>query len=648
MFRLHIIYFVLLLSCSVNGFSLPTISLLSPVNGEGISNLKPTFNWHAEGAGTIGSTVYINTTPNVFSGGTAYPMNTSTSLTLTQELSAGKIYYWAVEVVDNDGTTRSVVQSFSICKPNQVASFTTNRLVGSNITTISDVYAADMDQDSDMDIVGISHDAGKVIWFENDGNENFTEHLISSTIKNPNAVYVTDIDQDGDMDVVSCSWEDDKIYWHKNYGDQTFSDHIVNTTPAQGVWDVFAIDVNGDGDMDILSSSTLDNQIRWYENDGWENFKENIIYSFASGATGIYAIDMDKDGDVDVLSASQNDDQIRWYENNGQEVFSAHTITSIADAALGVFAIDMDDDGDIDVLSTSMNDDKVRWYKNDGAQNFTSFEINSQSDWAWGIYAADLDGDGDKDVLSTSVNEGKILWYKNDGLENFTTNTLTDTAGLVISVYAADIDSDGDMDILSSFVSNNEIRWFENKASYVPQVDDTLTYIIDTTAIIGSIDTGYIDKVYYSNNIVTLVWKIFLKNNDSLYITTVHDDLYKTGKYLVVLTIRTPIDTITISDILVVNNFLAIEDDLENTSVFTAYPNPSTNTLHVVFNTTYVGEIDLSILDATGQVIQQRSYLKTTSDFKATLDVSMFPAGLYLIHIHFANNERTLYRFLKQ
>ena len=38
-----------------------------------------------------------------------------------------------------------------------------------------------MDGDNDMDVVAAAYNADAVSWFENDGNENFTEHVITDS-----------------------------------------------------------------------------------------------------------------------------------------------------------------------------------------------------------------------------------------------------------------------------------------------------------------------------------------------------------------------------------------------------------------------------------------------------------------------------------
>ena len=85
----------------------------------------------------------------------------------------------------------------------------------------------------------------------------------------PPYVYAADIDNDGDMDVLSSSYSDDKIAWYENDGaaDPSFTARTI-ATAADGAYSVYAADIDNDGDMDVLSASVTDDKIAWYENDG--------------------------------------------------------------------------------------------------------------------------------------------------------------------------------------------------------------------------------------------------------------------------------------------------------------------------------------------------------------------------------------------
>jgi hypothetical protein len=196
------------------------------------------------------------------------------------------------------------------------------------------------------------------------------QNVISSTASAAVSVFAADIDEDGDMDALSASRGDDKIAWYENNGSQSFTAHTISTTRDKARR-VFAADVDGDGDMDVLSASQDDSLITWYENDGSQNFTPHTISTAPDGALEVFAADMDGDADLDVLSASRADNKIAWYENDGSGSFTAQTISTAASGAYSVFVADVDGDGNLDVLSASRNDNKIAWYENLGNDNAT-------------------------------------------------------------------------------------------------------------------------------------------------------------------------------------------------------------------------------------------------------------------------------------
>ena len=147
------------------------------------------------------------------------------------------------------------------------------------------VFAADIDGDGDMDALSVSTGDDKIAWYENtDGLGNFGEQQVI-TINASGAIrgFAADLDNDGDIDVLSASQNDDKIAWYENtdglgnFGEQ----QIISTNTLRAVA-VFAGDIDGDGDMDVVSASHDDNKIAWYENSTITiGINENELLSFS-------------------------------------------------------------------------------------------------------------------------------------------------------------------------------------------------------------------------------------------------------------------------------------------------------------------------------------------------------------------------------
>jgi len=83
------------------------------------------------------------------------------------------------------------------------------------------VFVADMDNDGDMDILSASEEDDTIAWYENDGDEDdpsWTAANIITDADGANSVFAADMDNDGDMDIVSASSNDDTIAWYENDG----------------------------------------------------------------------------------------------------------------------------------------------------------------------------------------------------------------------------------------------------------------------------------------------------------------------------------------------------------------------------------------------------------------------------------------------
>jgi hypothetical protein len=349
----------------------------------------------------------------------------------------------------------------------------------SDIATSADgaysVFAADMDNDGDMDILSASQSDDTIAWYESDGNANpsWSASDIATNAEGAKSVFAADMDNDGDMDILSASYSDSTIAWYENDGtaDPSWTASDIATS-ADGAWSVFAADMDSDGDMDIVSASMLDDTIAWYENDGAADpsWSASDIATSADGARSVFAADMDNDGDMDILSASLFDDTIAWYENDGSTdpSWAASDIAESADGARSVFAADIDNDGDMDILSASQIDNTIAWYENDGAADpsWTASDIATSADGAWSVFAADMDNDGDMDVLSASYSDDTIAWYENTATFSFdptwTASDIATSANAASGVFAADMDNDGDMDILSASFADDTVAWYEN------------------------------------------------------------------------------------------------------------------------------------------------------------------------------------------
>ena len=132
------------------------------------------------------------------------------------------------------------------------------------------VIATDIDGDGDLDVVTALWYHGDVVLYENlDGiGGSWSTRVLSTSGGGRSAVFAIDLDDDGDVDVLSSDYGQDAIEWYENLGGSgtSWSHHVINSEIQGGATSVFAIDVDGDSDIDVLSSNDESNptaRIMW-------------------------------------------------------------------------------------------------------------------------------------------------------------------------------------------------------------------------------------------------------------------------------------------------------------------------------------------------------------------------------------------------
>lgn len=301
---------------------------------------------------------------------------------VTTEINGGR---W-VQASDLDGDGDQDLISASK-KDNRIAWFENNGAsppiftmynISTNALGARSAGVADIDNDGVLDVYSTSDEDDKVAWYRNNGARppQFTEHAITRSADYVRSAYAADLDNDGDLDLMSASQRDNKVAWYRNQNGE-FETHVIDTG-AMGAQHIHADDMDGDGDIDILAASEHDNTIAWYENNGesFPNFQKIVITNQATAVHAVYTGDADQDGDIDIFAAIEKLNTIAWYENRGEvdPTFAYHVVTDDAVLAHGISAADLDGDGDLDMLAASRKDDKFAWFQNQGGQ----YGIHSQ------------------------------------------------------------------------------------------------------------------------------------------------------------------------------------------------------------------------------------------------------------------------------
>lgn len=356
--------------------------------------------------------------------------------------------------------------------------FGPQQIISNNNNFPRSVVTADVDGDKDLDIIVTSQSDNRVVWYENlDGLGNFSkEKLIGDSLSSAVGVYAADIDQDNDIDVIATSGSGDKVVWFRNLdGLGSFSEEISITTLVDGPLSVYAADIDGDNDLDVVSASFNDSDINWYENtNGLGVFgPKQVIHGSAVSVRQIHVVDIDGDDDMDVTAAAAGSDEVIWYENtDGLGTFgSPQVLTNSADGVISVYAADFDGDKDMDIVAAAFADQQVVWFENlDGQGNFGSKQVAAEDlQSVRDVKVADIDNDDDMDILCafaypTTNNTSAIAWIENtDGQGTFGTPQIISTElSFARMAYPSDLDGDGDQDVVSTSSSDDKVAWYEN------------------------------------------------------------------------------------------------------------------------------------------------------------------------------------------
>ncbi len=98
-------------------------------------------------------------------------------------------------------------------------------------------------------------------------SQGFTEHLVANNYNCWSTIAI-DIDNDNDIDIVGSSRTTSRIAWWENDGNENFTEHLISTNAWYAMGIAAAdMDIDGDGDIDILGSAQFNNQIKQWESD---------------------------------------------------------------------------------------------------------------------------------------------------------------------------------------------------------------------------------------------------------------------------------------------------------------------------------------------------------------------------------------------
>ncbi|MCP4536105.1 MAG: choice-of-anchor D domain-containing protein, partial [Chloroflexi bacterium] len=215
------------ISNTLNVTTTTTISATFDQNINATTVTSHTFKVYGEQSGLVTAThdvIHNNTiivTPtNAFHAGEVGRVNASSQIESSVGVTLATPYAWqfTVDAQNGDGDGMNWV----------------TQMVDTAFGGASSVYAADIDGDGDLDVLGAATSGNEIAWWENTSGDGtaWSKHSVDASFNDAYSVYAADVDGDGDLDVLGAAYFANEIAWWENTsGDGTaWSKHSVDAS----------------------------------------------------------------------------------------------------------------------------------------------------------------------------------------------------------------------------------------------------------------------------------------------------------------------------------------------------------------------------------------------------------------------------------
>ncbi|MBU8869510.1 MAG: VCBS repeat-containing protein [Gemmatimonadales bacterium] len=308
------------------------------------------------------------------------------------------------------------------------------------------ICSADFDGDGDVDVAAAIDDPDNT-WnlavFISNGDRYFEHYVLYETAARSTNVIAADLDGDDDMDLAVTSQGNQSVSVLMNYGDGTFAPAVHYPATGCNLTDLFAVDMDGDLDPDLIAVGDWDDYVFVFMSNGDGTFADAVTYPHGGRyAHSVTAADFDGDGDYDVATANDHSWNVSILKNKGDGTLMSPTILEGGPNPVAITAADLDNDGDPDLAVSNIGESGSPgkqdytisvWENKNGV--FRSDTKFVSGDGPAGIVAADLDGDLDLDLA--------VAVAYDIGVEVFFNSTRTSCC-----MIRGDVDNSGQLDIL--------------------------------------------------------------------------------------------------------------------------------------------------------------------------------------------------------
>jgi len=334
------------------------------------------------------------------------------------------------------------------------------------------VAAADLDGDGDQDLVSAKgiNDSSLAVFFQESVGSFRTSPALLGTTASPFSVAAADLDGDSDPDLVSANPASDNltIFFQEPRGTFDTSRELGGMGITDGARSVAAADIDGDGDFDLASANQTghDLTIFFQESDGFPTTPQVFLEDRATTNDPhfLVAADLDGDGLGDIASADRTGNRLKVFFQGESGTFPEMPLVLGGPASTitpeFVAAADLDGDGDLDLISANTGGDGLTIFFQGESGTFSKNPAVLEANDPKSVAIADLDGDGDLDLVSANANGANLTIFFQEAPGTLFASPKTLAAPSPVWVTTTDLDGDGDQDLVSASSSFSKLRIF--------------------------------------------------------------------------------------------------------------------------------------------------------------------------------------------
>jgi flagellin-like protein len=363
-------------------------------------------------------------------------------------------------------------------------------------------YAADVDNDSTVEILTIEPSTGLRVWNRTGGTINLEASASWGSGKTPRWVYAANIDSDPALEILTCGYDTSldtaeiKI-WNKT-GDALYLENTTTWTSGTdpAALSIYAANVDSDPEIEVITAGYIDlNEPTRAQLRVWDYTNGNLILQNTTDwimashtqAFSVYAEDVDADGVKEIITIGRgwagtryNAQLIIWNNSNGNlNIEDSYDWYTTGDSyGYDVYAANIDSDLAVEILTAGSSNFIYRaqlyvWNITNGQitpeDHQEWYQAASQFHGAMSVYAADIDNDAVVEVLTgsqvhdgTRTNAEVRVWNHTNNLLSVENTNRWYTGGdtYLDSIYAVNLDADSDLEIITTGrnPSSSELR----------------------------------------------------------------------------------------------------------------------------------------------------------------------------------------------